>query len=144
MNDDYLRDEEARYSNGAPNRDGMPDDLRRLMEQELERRQRLHAQLEHFYSGESISMTALDTEVLQVSWENANLFIPMVLIGKRKRDELGIELGDYVKVEYKGKSLPAVVQRQFKGLGEGTTLSKMVAHVLGATTGDTVKLSNLM
>ena len=113
--------------------DGMniPPELQRAVEAELERRTRMTEAVNHFYQGDYVALNHVDMEVLQVSWKGANELMPIVLVSKAKRTELGVEVGDIVRVEANGKSLPAVVDRQFKTLKEGATVNRIVAHVLG-------------
>jgi hypothetical protein len=136
----------------------IPPELERAVRQEMERRQRVQEAVTHFYTGDYVSLNNLEGEVLAVSWKGANELLPMVLLCKAKRTELGVEVGDVVKVEADGKSLPCLVERQFKSMKEGVTVNRVVAHVLGlkakvvgqgeegtgAVAGSTVKVSSLL
>lgn len=139
---------------------GIPPEIQRAVEAEMERRQRMHEAITHFYTGDYVALNTKDIETLQVSWKGANELTPMILLCKSVRTELAVEVGDVVKVEYNGKSLPCLVERQFKTLKSGATVNRIVAHVLGLTasvpsTGDpetandgivgsTVKVSSLL
>jgi len=139
---------------------GIPPELERAMKQELERRQRISECISHFYTGDYVALNSADYEVLQVSWEGVNELTPIVLLSRANRKALGVEIGDVVKVECNGKTLPALVDRQFKALFGGVSVNRILAHVLGlkvrqavenveeATTGDftgsMVKVSSLI
>lgn len=109
----------------------IPPELQRAVEQELERRQRMQESITHFYQGDYVALNNVELETLQVSWKGANELIPMVLISKAKRAELGVEVGDVVRVQVADKSLPCMVERQFKTMKDGATVNRIVAHVLG-------------
>ena len=117
----------------------IPPELQRAVEQELERRTRMQEAVTHFYQGDYVALNNLDLEIYQVSWKGANELLPMILVSKAKRVELGVEVGDIVKVTLGDKSLPCMVERQFKTMKDGATVNRIVAHVLGlvARTGAT-------
>ena len=109
----------------------MPPEVEQAVRAEVERRNRVKEQLDHFYNGTYISVHYADLEVLATSWKNEQSVMPIVLLSKKHRDELGAEVGHFVKIEYNEKSLPCLVERQFKGMLNGVTVNRLVAHVLG-------------
>lgn len=136
----------------------IPPEMERVVRQEMERRQKVAEAVAHFYTGDYVSLNNIDLELLQVSWKGAQELGPIVLLCKARRTELGVEVGDVVKVEANGKALPCIVDRQFKTLKDGITVNRLVAYVLGVTAktladgedgedavaGSTIKISSLL
>lgn len=118
---------------GDMNMGNVPEGMRRAIEQEVERRQAIKEQLDHFYKQDYISVHSIEIEVLATSWEKEQSVFPIVLLGKTKRNELGVENGHIVKVQFGEKVLPCIVERQFKDKLDGVTVNRLVAFVLGLT-----------
>jgi len=69
----------------------------------------------------------------KIGWDNANEFIPMVLVDKRTRTELGLEIGDLVYVSLGNKKVIAPVNLQFwelVGTGKCTLNRKLVESLV--------------
>jgi hypothetical protein len=120
----------------------LPEELESLFRQEAERRKAISDSIDHFYDPNYVSSKNISLEVLQIGWDKGNDITPIVLISKAIRQELGVELGQIVKVEHNNKTIPCIVERQFRALKHGVTVNKIVAHVLGlhaqnATVNDT-------
>lgn len=117
--------------NGLPPNGQLPEGMEQAVRAEIERRQRVKEQLDHFYNGTYISVQRAEYEVMATSWKDEMSVAPVVLLSKKNRDALGVEIGHFVKVEFNGKTLPCLVERQFKGMLQGVTVNRLVAHVLG-------------
>ena len=111
--------------------EGLPPELAGAVRQEMERRTRLAEAIGHFYTGDYVAMHTVELETVKIGWQGGNDLMPMVLLSKARRTELGVEVGDVVKVSVGTVSLPCLVDRQFKGMYEGISLNRLAGHVLG-------------
>lgn len=130
--------------NGGMNMGNMPPELEALVRQEVERRAKLAEAIAHFYAGDYVAISTLELPVSKVSWDGANDMVPQVLVCKAKRKELGIDVGDVVKVQAGERTLPCIVNPQFRDSYEGVSLNRLAAHALGAAVAQVVKVSSLL
>jgi hypothetical protein len=122
----------------------IPRELEQAVRVEMERRARILEAVNHFYSGTYQALNTNTYEVVQVGWKGCNDMTPLVLLSRGKRTELGIEVGEIVKISLGDKSLPAIVDRQFKDMYAGITVNKLVSHVLGCKVKTDTELGSLV
>ena len=100
--------------------------------------------LKAFFTEEPLLIDGKDFDVGQVGWEGANETLPMVLISKKKRAELGINSGEYVIVKTAtGDTIPCIAERQFRALLDKCTLNYHASHILKARSGAKVTIYKL-
>lgn len=80
-------------------------------------------------------------EIVRVGWEGENQ-IPIVLLEKKIRDSMGIELRDIVITKKANKTSPAVVHLQFKEFvgTKKAIISSVLSQKLTAQAGDKIQI----
>lgn len=81
-------------------------------------------------------------KVIRIGWKGENFLVPLILMSKKERIELGLEVGSVVTVKKGEEFTKAEVQIQFRDLiGKGVTVNTLLAKVLDLKVGDEVEVT---
>jgi hypothetical protein len=82
-------------------------------------------------------------KVVKIGWENGNDGMNIVLVSKKDRTLLAVDIASGVHVKKGNKKVVALVERQFKefvGQENVATINQKLATALGATVGDIIEI----
>jgi len=82
-------------------------------------------------------------KVIKLNWDNANDKLPVVLMSKAQRNELGITAGQLVDVKYLERETKAVVHPQFRQLiaQDGVSINNVLSNGMGIGMFEMIELS---
>lgn len=122
---------------------GVPPEVEEALKAQA--RAKLHAyQMGYFFKEKPTIPFTMEIEIGKLSWDKANEFMPILLLGRRKREELGIEQGDLVVVTANSRIILCGVDKQFRGHREVATLNYHLAYLLDVELGDNIKIGKLV